>query len=304
MKLNWDEIRLFYYVASLGTFSKAAQVLQVNQSSISRRISNLEYRVRKPLFIRNTKGVILTDYGCFLFQHAKNMYLAYKEMDSFSYENTLSSLKEIIIGTYEGYISTTLIEKLVPFIQSNQHLKYKLLSEDRNWDVLSKEADILIRPDMPHSHRIKKIYLYDIEYGLYASKSYLENRGVPVHISDLETHNLISYKRSDEAYPYIELEWFLDLPSTEKRKEPYIICSSMNTLFRLIEKGCGIAPFNKDSYLVQNQSIIQILPESALLKIPIYLFVPDKIKNDNLIKDIIGYLKNIYSESSRRRIQE
>ena len=82
---------------------------------------------------------------------------------------------------------------------------------------------------------------------------------------------------------------------------------SPHSFFQPLPQNCRvvrIAPFNKDSYLVQNQSIIQILPESALLKIPIYLFVPDKIKNDNLIKDIIGYLKNIYSESSRRRIQE
>lgn len=57
------QIRYFVQVAKLRSFSKAARVLNVAQSAISRHIQGLEAELGTPLLLRTTRGVELTDAG-------------------------------------------------------------------------------------------------------------------------------------------------------------------------------------------------------------------------------------------------
>ncbi|TBW36105.1 LysR family transcriptional regulator [Siculibacillus lacustris] len=57
--LDWDEIRTFAEVVDTGSFSEAAQVLGVNQATVSRRIARLEDCARTALFERSGGGAAL-----------------------------------------------------------------------------------------------------------------------------------------------------------------------------------------------------------------------------------------------------
>ena len=56
-------------MAELGSFSKAAQVLDIAQPALSRQVRGLETELRENLFLRNGRGVVLTDAGRRLFDH-------------------------------------------------------------------------------------------------------------------------------------------------------------------------------------------------------------------------------------------
>ena len=68
--MNLKQLEYFVRVAELGSFSKAAVVLQVAQPALSRQVRALETDLRETLLLRDGRGVCLTDAGNRLFEHS------------------------------------------------------------------------------------------------------------------------------------------------------------------------------------------------------------------------------------------
>lgn len=67
--MNFKHLESFIRVAELGSFSKAARVLDIAQPALSRQVRLLEVDLRETLLLRNGRGVSLTDAGTRLFKH-------------------------------------------------------------------------------------------------------------------------------------------------------------------------------------------------------------------------------------------
>jgi LysR family transcriptional regulator, nitrogen assimilation regulatory protein len=68
--MNLKQLEYFVQVAELGSFSKAAVALDIAQPALSRQVRSLETELRQQLFLRNGRGVTLTDAGKRLFDHS------------------------------------------------------------------------------------------------------------------------------------------------------------------------------------------------------------------------------------------
>ena len=68
--MNLKQLEYFVQVAELGSFSKAAVVLDIAQPALSRQVRSLETELSQQLFLRNGRGVALTDAGRRLFDHS------------------------------------------------------------------------------------------------------------------------------------------------------------------------------------------------------------------------------------------
>jgi len=61
--IDLNDLRVFAYVASLASFSSAADALQIHKSSVSRSVTRLEAMLHAPLLQRTTRKVLLTPRG-------------------------------------------------------------------------------------------------------------------------------------------------------------------------------------------------------------------------------------------------
>ncbi len=68
--MNLKQLEYFVQVAELGSFSKAAVVLDIAQPALSRQVRSLETELHQQLFLRTGRGVTLTDAGKRLFDHS------------------------------------------------------------------------------------------------------------------------------------------------------------------------------------------------------------------------------------------
>jgi LysR family transcriptional regulator, nitrogen assimilation regulatory protein len=68
--MNLKQLEYFVQVAELGSFSKAALALDIAQPALSRQVRSLETELTQQLFLRNGRGVTLTDAGKRLFDHS------------------------------------------------------------------------------------------------------------------------------------------------------------------------------------------------------------------------------------------
>lgn len=102
MGIDSKQLRCFVEVATLGSINKAASRLNISQSTLSRRMGQLEYEFNAPLFVRSTVGVELTTEGRRLFSKAVEL------------ENELLNLRRIAHDANAPIASNTLIFGMAP----------------------------------------------------------------------------------------------------------------------------------------------------------------------------------------------
>ena len=71
--LDFELLRAFVAVADCGGFHRAAERLNLTQSTVSQQIKRLELETERPLFRRTTRSVALTDDGEMLLGDARRL---------------------------------------------------------------------------------------------------------------------------------------------------------------------------------------------------------------------------------------
>lgn len=71
--MDLRQLRYFLQIAEAGSFSKAAELLNVAQPSLSQHVINLEEELSVPLLLRHPRGVTPTDFGQLLCEHARSI---------------------------------------------------------------------------------------------------------------------------------------------------------------------------------------------------------------------------------------
>jgi LysR family nitrogen assimilation transcriptional regulator len=71
--MDLKQLEYFRHVAELGSFTRAASFLSVVQPALSRQVRQLETELGQNLFERNGRGVVLTDAGTRLLEHARGI---------------------------------------------------------------------------------------------------------------------------------------------------------------------------------------------------------------------------------------
>lgn len=126
METNLNLYFIFYTVASCKNISAAAKELYISQPAISKAISKLEANLEATLFIRNSRGVTLTEEGEYLYGQVKNAFLCIRNG-----EDRIKKMNELGIGHITIGVSTTLCKfVLLPYlnqyIKENPHIKIKI----------------------------------------------------------------------------------------------------------------------------------------------------------------------------------
>ena len=80
--MNFKQLESFVHVAELGSFSKAALVLDIAQPALSRQVRALETDLRETLLLRNGRGVVLTEAGQRLYEHGRHLLQALAQAEA------------------------------------------------------------------------------------------------------------------------------------------------------------------------------------------------------------------------------
>lgn len=80
--MHIDQIRTFLEVTATGNFNRAAETLNVTQSTVSARIKALEDRLGRELFLREHSGVQLTAAGMRLQRHATRLLQLWRRAEN------------------------------------------------------------------------------------------------------------------------------------------------------------------------------------------------------------------------------
>ncbi|MCQ2561736.1 MAG: LysR family transcriptional regulator [Clostridia bacterium] len=113
--MNLDTYRIFYHVATSGSFTRAAQVLHNSQPNMIRYINILEEELGCRLFIRGRKGVTLTEEGGQLYRKVSEAMQLLSEGERDIKNMQRMSQGYIAIGASETSLRLLLLEQLEAF---------------------------------------------------------------------------------------------------------------------------------------------------------------------------------------------
>jgi len=232
---DWNDLKHFLAVARHGSTIAAGKALGVSQSTVHRRLSELEGRIGRELVVRHTAGYRLTRFGEELLPLAERVEAAVREL-----EQHIGDAARDRRGIIRLTCPEPLVPRLMPLIELF-HARYprfqvEFVTSDRYLDLLKGEADIAFRSGDTDDDLIGR-KIADSIWAVYASPAYIERRGKPERVDDLAHHLLVSLDESLASHRVVK--WLKAVAPDAK------IAARNNSVLGLVyavKSGIGMGP--------------------------------------------------------------
>ncbi len=189
-RVSWDDLRVFVVAARHDSLRRAAQVLHLNQSTLSRRIERLEADLGFRLLDRLPEGIQLTREGHHVLAAAEKMEQASLSLRTFL-DRDLTTRGVIRCDITEGLGTYWMMPKLAEFSRANPYTVIDLRCSMAFSDVVRLETDVAVqlsRPTNPDTIAVKLGRLHMLPY---ASKKYIAIYGAPTTREEMAQHRII-----------------------------------------------------------------------------------------------------------------
>jgi DNA-binding transcriptional LysR family regulator len=196
---GWELYRTFLEVARDGSLSGAARKLGLTQPTAGRHIDQLETSLGLKLFSRSPRGLKATPAALELVDHAETMAAASHALRRIASGGAREDRGTVRITASEMVGCEVLPPVLAPFRENHPGIALELALNNRNEDLLRRDADIAVRMVRPRQKSLLARRIGKSPVGLYAHRSYVEKFGLPRTLADLESHGMIGYDRDDQA---------------------------------------------------------------------------------------------------------
>ena len=196
-----NDIPLLVEVARQKSFSKAADILGIGVSTLSRRIKLLEKRMGVLLFYRDTRNVELTDSGaslldrcCFILDEVQK-----------SYNSVVMNMQKpsglirisMFLDLYDGLLK----EVLLDFAAKWPDIQMELTFQENSVDMRTDPFDVAFVTGSSIAPALIARKLLTIEPFLYASPQIFDRYPVPVEPNDLLELPCIVLQRFGRRWP-------------------------------------------------------------------------------------------------------
>ncbi|AWC21835.1 LysR family transcriptional regulator [Aminobacter sp. P9b] len=281
--MNWDDVRIFLAVARSGQILGAARRLELNHATVSRRVAALEEALKTKLFRRLTTGSELTPAGERFLEVAERM-----EADMLTARAEISGEGDEVSGTVrigapDGFGVAFLAQRLGALTAQHADLRIQLVPVPRTFSLSRREADIAITTERPSEGRLVAAKLVDYSLGLFASRAYVEEHGLPTSREELSAHRLIGYVPDLVVSPSLDYAAEFS-PSWESA---FSISSALGQV-EAVRSGAGIGILH--TFIAR--TIAEIVPVTAIAPIrrAYWLVYHESVRPLRRIQTVAGFI--------------
>lgn len=223
---DWGDVRVFLAVMRAGSTLAAARLLEINQTTVSRRIDVLEHALAATLFDRSTRGAKPTELALTLQPFAEALEKAALSFEKEARAVSDNASQVIRITAFDDEINGSIGRVVAEFSQKNPGVSFEFIFSERKLDLMKGEADIALRmsPEVSDDRLIAR-KVGQSRWTYYASQLYASNRAMPpTYMPDMEDHTVILLNH---------------VPS---KRRNLMRCASSTDIVTAIQTGQGIGP--------------------------------------------------------------
>lgn len=282
---DWSHLQSFVAVAEHGSLSAAARAQGKSQPTLSRHIANLERLIGARLFERGKSGVVLTEMGGDLLQHASQMADAAARLELRS-----EGGHQDLAGTVRITASRIVATYLLPSALTDLHLRYpkieiEVVASDDTNNLLRREADIALRMYRPTQGDVISQHIGDLMLAAYAAPEYLARKGRLVHLDDIIGHDVIGYDRSTLIIDGLHRFGFDVGRSFFKfRSDDQVMC------WQMVRAGFGIG-FNQVGIGDADPLVERVFKDRTVGHLPVWLTAHPELRQSPRIRKVYDHLK-------------
>ena len=200
--LDWDDLRFFLAVSEHGSISAAAQLLNVNHSTVLRRLAALEKRLGARLFDRLTDGYEITPQGEELRNQLRGVGEQIETAQRSLSGRDLALHGVIRITTTDTLMHGLLMPCLAEFRALHSAIQLEIAVNNTFLSLTRREADVAVRPSNSVPENLVGRRVGRLRTAIYASKSYLKRNGKK---KDWAAHDWVA---PDEALSHLaQAKW-------------------------------------------------------------------------------------------------
>lgn len=235
---DWNDLKAFLAVARGGSTLAASKSLGVNQTTVARRVENLEAALALRLFERGQTGSRLTEVGRELVIEAEKVERAAAAFGSRAEAHQRGLAGALKLTCTESLANLTITPAIAQFRRQYPEVTVELVITDTPLDIAAGEADLAIRSGraLPVSDLVAR-KIADHDFALYCSREYAGRAGVPAAMGDLRDHDLLACETAQGVLPGVT--WMLEQAGG---KAPVHTCNSLTNLMHAVRAGMGVAP--------------------------------------------------------------
>lgn len=296
--MDLNRLKQFCIIVKAGSITKAAEILNISQPSLSRSMDIFEYTSKLTLLKRTKKGITLTADGERTFDHAERLLQEHEFFLKNLYDKENEIRGEIRIITTPFLAELQLNFCLLSFLEKYPDLKIKVMTITEDFEIKS-DTDVGIRTFIPYRPDLEQLYLQTHHQKLWASAEYLEKFGIPKTTEDLDHHRLLAFGlHKDKNFSYSNLlSYLLYIGQTlDSPRQPFYQITSHGALHEAACKGYGIAQLPKEWVEIKKSPLIEVLPDLEFPKIDLYFIFNKKLSKIKRISALYEHLSTSFKE--------
>ncbi|MDD7998235.1 LysR family transcriptional regulator [Kosakonia radicincitans] len=283
--MNWDDLKYFLNVARSGNLTKAAMVLKVSQSTVSRRITELENSLGTRLFERYQTGYFLTDEGQRILRCAVSA-----EEQIWAVEREAAGINEQVSGTVRLATSDNLATDLIIpslYILTARHpdLHLDITANTVTVPLGHREADLALRVVRPASGNLKLRQLGQMSYAVYASRRYLEKHPQSGN-NPFIGRAIITWDELNSHLP--AARWMAENATQATR---VLQTSSLPMQISAVVAGLGLAIL--PDFLATDSELVKVVPSDQLFSNGLWLVIHADLSASSRIRAVADFLAEI-----------
>lgn len=179
-------------VAETGSFSAASRRLKTPVTTVSRKVSELEARLKTELFQRSSRRMTLTDVGRSYIEACKRIIEQVDEAEREVSGEYRIPKGDLAVTAPWGLGHMHLLPIAVEFINAYPEIALRLVLTDRVVNTVQENIDVAIRIGILPDSSLMATRIGSIRVVLCASPAYLAARGIPKEPSDLRDHECVT----------------------------------------------------------------------------------------------------------------
>jgi DNA-binding transcriptional LysR family regulator len=282
---DWNDLRSFLAIARSGRLTAAAARLQVEHSTLSRRLASLEQALKAKLFDRSPTGYTLTEQGLRLLPTAEEMErlaLAAGERVGGSAASVEGTVR---IGSPEGFGSYFLAPRIAGLKDRHPQLNVQLVAASAVFSLARRDADVVISVSRPPSGRLLVSKLIDYDLGLYAAPSYLRLHPPITGTDALCSHRFVSYIGDLLTFPELDFLQHVAPDCSTSLESSNLVAQLRATL-----AGAGLCVL--PAFLAREESgLVRVLPEEVSLTRSLWLIVHQDLGELARVRAVLRFIK-------------
>ncbi|SMB79443.1 DNA-binding transcriptional regulator, LysR family [Pasteurella testudinis DSM 23072] len=262
-RIDLNDMRFFVATVQAGSLSRAAELLNLPKSRLSRRLTELETALGSKLLDRGRNGVRLNELGEPFYRHAL-MMLECADNAVSSVAQSLSTPRGLLrVSVSSEVLHHCIAPHLAAYLRQYPEVSLDMQMDNRRINMIQDGIDIALRVGTPQQEDLVAKLVGQMNLGVYASRHYLAQHGTPQSPADLAQHTLLH--KSDGR------EWLLHKNGKSEKisAAKRVNSNDAELLAALVNGHSGIALLPEIGSLI-NPDWIRLLPDWTLDSVPLY----------------------------------